>query len=353
MAFTVHAAPMGQSRDRPQIRTLIFDDKVAPPGPLSSNWVYENYLKPEHKHLREQKRQERRLAFQLFSEKFVSADCTPILSSTLVHLDMVRGFVHDGFKTKTSFEFLEPILGPLVNILDMHQNRTFPTEYVEKKVDDTSSAQIKFGSKKDITDYYEIIKRETWTEENEPELIFKFHLRYLEKSLGVFQYALQIAPEPVRQELEANGFLQDTVVLRKHARSLLTCQGVPHVTVVGLEEEIGEERSDSYMDRYAGGEARIRFYFDYHHRVIIAQHRYAEVTMFPELAGACGLRNITRDASPEPSEEKPSKEVGVDTPPPSLQDTFVWSNEAMKQMADALKIGHRTNPELAAILFRD
>ncbi|KAF9174148.1 hypothetical protein BGX20_000776 [Mortierella sp. AD010] len=353
MAFTVHGAPVGQSRDRPLVRTLYFDDKVAPPGPLSSHWVYENFIKPEHKHLRDQKRQERRLAFQLFSEKFVSADCAPILSSTLVYLDKVRGFIHKGFKTKNSFEFLEPILEPFIDVLEMHQNRTFPIEYVEKKVDETSSAQIKFGPTRDTIDDYERIEREAWTEENEPELIFKYRFRYLEKSLGIFQYVLQIAPEPVRQELEAIGFLQDTVVLRKHARSLLTCKGVSHVTVAGLEEEIGEERSDNYMDRYAANEARVRLYFDYHRRVLIAQHRHAEATMFPELASVCGLRNITRDASPESSEEKPSKEVEVDTPPPFPHFTFVWSNEAMKQISDAVKIGHRTNPELAAILFKD
>ncbi|KAG0041400.1 hypothetical protein BGZ89_007447, partial [Linnemannia elongata] len=67
-------------------------------------------------------RQQRQLAFREFSEKYVSNDCIPILTSTLVHLDNVRGFVHNRFKTKASFEFLEPILQPLVEVLDMHKN---------------------------------------------------------------------------------------------------------------------------------------------------------------------------------------------------------------------------------------
>ncbi|KAF8925890.1 hypothetical protein BGZ47_002991 [Haplosporangium gracile] len=272
-AFTVHAAPLGQGQgQRPDPVINYFDDTVTPPGNLTSNWYYEKHLASEDQARREQRRQQQRLAFREFSKKFVSIDCVPILTSTLVRLDNVRDFIHERFKTEASFELLEPILNPLVKVLDMDKNRTFPTEYVSKEDSDVSSAQIKFGgSKKGRDDYGELIQKAAWTEENEPELLFKFRLRYLEKNLGVFQYVLKIAPEPVRQELKVSGFAEETRTLRGHARSLLTCEGVPHVTVAGLEEKVGEEGSDSYVDRDVARDATFEFYHEYGFRILIGQ----------------------------------------------------------------------------------
>lgn len=329
---------------------------MTPPGNLTSNWHYEERLASGDQDRREQKRQQRRLAFREFSEKFVSIDCVPILTSTLAHLDNVRGFVHDRFKTKASFEFLEPILKPLVKVLDMHKNRTFPIEYVFKEDNDALSAQIKLGgNKKGRDDYGEIIEKAAWTVENEPELLFKFRLRYLEKNLGVFQHVLKIAPEPVRQELKVSGFAQETRVLREHARALLTCEGVPHVTVAGLEEKVGEERSDSYVDRDAARDATFGFYHEYHFRILIAQMQSQmqsiRMTMDPAQAARCGLRNVTRDASSKPSGDQPLEEEAEDTSSSSPQDKFVWSNEAMVRMVEAVTKGHRADPELAALLF--
>ncbi|KAF9130146.1 hypothetical protein BGX30_013631 [Mortierella sp. GBA39] len=350
-AFMVHAAPSGQRQDgHPDPVVHFFDNTVTPPGNLTSNWSYEEYLTSGDQDRREQKRQQRRLAIREFSEKFVSVDCVPILTSTLVHLDNIRGFVHDRFKTKASFEFLEPILEPLVNVLDMDKNRTFPIKFVSEMDNDDSSAQIKLGgSKKGRDDYGEIIKKAAWTEENEPELLFKFRLRYLEKNLGVFQHVLKIAPEPVRQELKASGFVQETRVLREHARSLLTCEGVPHVTVAGLEEKVGEEESDSYVDRNAARDATFDFYHVYQFRITMAQILSIQVPMDPAQAARCGLRNVTRDASSKPSQPLEVEAVGPLSSSP--QDKFVWSNEAMMRMAEAVTNGHRAVPELAAMLF--
>ncbi|KAH7045003.1 hypothetical protein BKA57DRAFT_468409, partial [Linnemannia elongata] len=352
-AFMVHAAPAGQGQGRrldPDIN--YFDDTVTPPGNLTSNWPYEEFLSSADQDRREQMRQQRRLAFREFSEKYVSNDCIPILTSTFVHLDNVRGFVHNRFKTKASFELLEPILQPLVEVLDMHKNRTFPMRFVPKVDIDTSSAQFKLrrvDEGLDDYDYSEIIQEAAWTEENEPELLFKYRFRYLEKNLGVFQHVLKVAPELVRQELEASGFAQETRVLRQHARSLLTCEGVPHVTVAGLEEKLGEQESDSYVDRDTARDATVIFYHVYHRRIILAHMRIIPMTMDPDQAARCGFRNVTRDASSKPSQ--PSKEETVDPSSSSPQVKFVWSNEAMSRMVEAVIKGHRANPELASMLF--
>ncbi|KAF9081710.1 hypothetical protein BGX27_004798 [Mortierella sp. AM989] len=303
MVFMVHTAPTGQGQGR-HLRPGVnyFDDTVAPPGPLISNWNYQKRLTPEDQDRREQKRQQRQPAFHQFSEKFVSTDCVPILTLTLVHLDKVRGFLHDCFKTKASFEFLEPILNPLVEVLDMHKNCTFPVEYVSKEDNDASSAQIKLsGSKKGRGDY-EIIEKAEWTEENEPELLFKFRLRYLEKNLGVFQHVLKIAPEPIRQELEVIGFVQETKVLQEHAS-----------------------------------------------RLTVARMRSISMAMDPAQAALCGLVNVTRDASSKPSGEQPLNEEAVDPSSSSPQDKFMWSNEAMMQMVKAVTKGHREDLELAML----
>ncbi|KAH7045002.1 hypothetical protein BKA57DRAFT_468407, partial [Linnemannia elongata] len=350
MAFMVHAAPAGQGQGRrldPDIN--YFDDTVTPPGNLTSNWHYEERYLYGGQDRREQMRQQRRLAFREFSEKYVSNDCIPILTSTFVHLDNVRGFIHDRFKTKASFELLEPILQPLVEVLDMHDNRTFPVEFLPEADNDASSAQMKLGRTKEGRDDYIFVHKAAWTEENEPELLFKYRFRYLEKNLGVFQHVLKVAPELVRQELEASGFAQETRVLRQHARSLLTCDGVPHVTVAGLEEKLGEEESDSYVDRETARDATTRFYLAYNFRIILAQIRSFPTTMDPDQAARCGFRNVTRDASSKPSE--PSKEETVDPTSSSPQVKFVWSNEAMSRMSEAVFKGHRANPELASMLF--
>ncbi|KAI1311315.1 hypothetical protein EDD11_003495 [Mortierella claussenii] len=356
----VHAAPLGQGQGRSLLPDVTYiDDKATPPGPLTSRWR-RNFLTPENQNrrqqlqqLRQQMQQQRQLTFRQFSEKFVSTGCVPILASTLVHLDKVRGTVHDQFKTKASFELLGLILNPLVKVLDMHMNCMFPIEYVSKEDNDASSAQIKLSGSKEGHGDYGIMEWTKWTEENEPELLFKYRLRYLEKNLGIFQHVLKIAPESVRQELEMIGFVQETRVLREHARSLLTCEGVPHVTVAGLEEKVGETGSDSFVERRAASQATSNFYSAYHIRLVIAQIRSHSMTMAmdPAQAALCGLRNVTSNASSKPSGEQPLEEETVDPSPSSPQDKFVWSNEAMMRMVEAVTKGHRQNPDLAAMLF--
>ncbi|KAF9308997.1 hypothetical protein BG003_010349 [Podila horticola] len=360
--FVAHAAPTGHG----QVREYSIDLSVAPPGPLTSNWNYEKrYLNLEERDRRDQKRQQQRLAFAHFSEKFVSTDCVPILSSTLVHLDNVRDFVHGRLKTKASFELLEPILGPLVRVLDMDKNRTFPREYVSKKEDNVgvdsllSSAQINFGGgirtkkvrKSGLRGDYYFIETEAWTEENEPELLFNYRLRYLEKNLRVFHYVLKVAPKPVQQELELSGFLQETRVLRENARSLLTCEGVPHVTVADLKQKAGEKGADSYVDRTVAMDAQTDFYMDYSARIDFAHFLVRQnQPMDPAQAALCGLRNVTS----EPSEEEEAVDLSSFSSPLSLK--FMWSNEDMMWMVEAVGSGindRKVNPEFRAWLFQD
>ncbi|KAF9383853.1 hypothetical protein CPB97_006168 [Podila verticillata] len=357
-AFVAHAAPLSYP-------VHYVDTSVAPPGSLKSNWNYEKrFLKPEERDRRDQERQQRQLAFGRFSEKFVSTDCVPILTSTLVHLDSVRDFVHGRLKTKASFELLEPLLGPLVKVLDMDKNCTFPDEYVSKKEDNggadssSSSAQINFGGgnrikkvRKSVDDNYDIIKTEAWTEENEPELLFQYRLRYLEKNLRIFHLVLKVAPEPVQQELELSGFLQETRVLRENARSLLTCEGVSHVTVAELKQKAGEKGTDSYMDRSEASNAQMDFYSTYSLRIF---HAHAVLwrmqSMNPARAAYCGLRNVTRESS----EEEETVDLSSFSSPLSLK--FVWSNEDLMMMAEAVSSGinnHEVDPEFRASLFQD
>ncbi|KAF9373005.1 hypothetical protein CPB97_000866 [Podila verticillata] len=286
-----------------------------------------------------------------------SNDDLPLVNS-------LKNFVHGRLKTKASFELLEPILSPLVKVLDMDKNRTFPREYVSKKEDDggadssSSSAQINFGGgirAKKVRESgrdgdYDVIETEAWTEENEPELLSKYRLRYLEKNLRIFHHVLKVAPKPVQQELELSGFLQETRVLRGNARSLLTCEGVPHVTVAGLEQKAGEKGTDSYVDRSVAGDAQMGFYLDYHDRIVFAHVLSRPIQpMDPAQAALCGLRNVTSE---------PSVENAVDlssfSSPLSLK--FMWSNGDMMRMTEAVRGGindHEEDPELRASLFQD
>ncbi|KAF9353545.1 hypothetical protein BGX26_008692 [Mortierella sp. AD094] len=294
------------------------EELETPSGPLKSRWYDPNRFPPEEQDRREHQRQQRRIAFRQFSEKAVSSHCTAIRESTLVHLDNVRDFVHDRLKTKDSFELLEPVLHPLINVLEMRENFRFPIE--ELKVENDASAQIKLGSKKGHGDFkFPEIHRREWTEETDPELL---------------------------QELEDSGFVQETKVLREDARSLLTCEGVEHVTVAGLEEQIGEKGSDNYVDRYAARNAITKFFSDYRFRLMLAS-----ILIDPAWRSSCGLRNITTDVPSNPSGEQPLKEQVVDPSSSSPQDKFVWSNEAMVRMAKAVAKGHREDPEIAAMLF--
>ncbi|KAG0028117.1 hypothetical protein BGZ81_004996 [Podila clonocystis] len=360
MVFKTHAAPTGHG----QFHT--FDSSVAPPGLLESNWKYEKrYLKPEERDRRDQERQQRRLAFGQLSEKVVSTDCVPILTSTLVHLDNVRDFVYGRLKAKASFELLQPILGPLVKVLDMDKNCRFSKEIVSKTEDSggaessSSKAQITFGGgirTKKVRERrsdgdYDIIGTEAWTEENEPGLLFKYRLRYLEKAMRVFHHVLKVAPKPVQQELELSGFLQETRILRENARSLLTCEGVPHVTVAGLKQKVGEKGTDSYVDRSEARSAQVYFYFIYHGRIVSAHLPLRPMRpMDPALIARCGLRNVTR----EPLEEEDVVDLSSFSSPLSLN--FVWSNEDMMRMTEAVGSGlngREEDPEFRASLFQD
>ncbi|KAG0053288.1 hypothetical protein BGZ83_001388 [Gryganskiella cystojenkinii] len=353
----VYAAPVGSDMQ------YHYDETVAPPGPLISNWRFKHIFTPEG---RDQERQQRRLAFRQFTEKHVSEDCAPILSSTLVQLNIVQDFVHGRLKTKTSYEFFEPVLRPLV-VLDMGMNRTFPVEYVPKveKVDTSSSAaQVKFGYIKDESDEYYIIGKAPWTEENEPKSLFKYRFRVLEKNLGVFLHVVKALPEPVRQELDSAGFLHDAQSLRTLARSLLTCEGVRHVTYEELKEKVIDQesyendKSDQYIEMSEILET-IRFHHNLYRERIMFAHLMAMMAkstlpMDPAQAACGGLGNVTKNDSPPAAVELSLEEQAID--PSSPLRTFVWSNEDMLRMVKAASSGSNNfgrNEELLVLLFQD
>ncbi|KAG0053289.1 hypothetical protein BGZ83_001389 [Gryganskiella cystojenkinii] len=328
-----------------------YGEPVVLSGPLISNWRYQKYFNPEELN---QKRQQRRLAFRQFTEKHVSEDCAPILSSMLVQLNNVQDFVYGRLKTKTSFEFFEPVLSPLVDILDMAMNRTFLVEYVPKveNVDTSSSwAQVKLGDIKDESEEYDIIEKAPWTEENEPMGLFKYRFRVLEKYLGVFLHVVKALPEPVRQELDSAGFLHDVRSLQTLARSLLTCEGVRHVTYEDLKEKVGDKESDQYIERSEVLWTTRKFYHRYHQRIVF---EYMMTPMDPAQAARCGLRNVTTPDSPPTVVELSLEEQAIDPSSPLL--TFVWSNEDILRMVKAISIRFNyfeRNEELRASLFQD
>ncbi|KAG0053290.1 hypothetical protein BGZ83_001390 [Gryganskiella cystojenkinii] len=293
-------------------------------------------------------------------EKHVSENCAPILSSTLVQLENVQDFVYGRLKTKTSFEFFDPVLRPLVEILDMAMNHTFPTTFVPKveKVDTSSSpAQVKFGYIKDESDEYYIIGKAPWTEENEPKSLFKYRFRVLEKNLGVFLHVVKALPEPVRQELDSAGFLHDAQSLRTLARSLLTCEGVRHVTYKEYKELKEKFRgpendeSDQYIEM-SEIMATNSFHHSYRQRIIF------ENIMMPmdpaQAALCCALWNVTKNDSPLTAVELSLDKQAID--PSSPLPTFVWSNEDMLHMAQAISTEFNyfeRNEEMMALLFQD
>ena len=228
-------------------------------------------------------------------------------------------------------------------------------------------------------------KRE-WTEEEDPQLLFKYRLRNLEKKMAAFQYVLKSTPDPVRQELEKSGFVQETKTLRKNVRSLLTCEGVSHVTVAQLKDELGEDESDNYMDRSAARNAVYDFSRSFLGRLVDQSMRNRMSSMDPM---AYRLQNTTRaedhlsmmnawEDRKQTEDQEEEEDLLLFLSPEfkfarsmensdQLKDQvvedrlqfathevkFEWTSETVMRLWKATKGGHRKNPELAAVLFQE
>ena len=198
----------------------------------------------------------------------------------------------------------------------------------------------------------------SWTEEKDSQLLFKYRLRNIEKNLAVFQYMLKFAPDPVQKELEESRFVQETTTLREDVRSLLTCEGVSHVAVAQLKDELGGYESDNYMDRDAA--RRAVFNFRRHYESYLSRHvmdSYSQSMDFDEIEIG-KHQNITKmeDCAPiaKPSEDRqqlrdqaPEDPLLFSTP----KAEFTWTLEAVVRLFKAIKTGHQHNPEVAAVLF--
>jgi len=90
--------------------------------------------------------------------------------------------------------------------------------------------------------------------------------------MAILPYVLKFAPDAVRQELEESGLVQETKTLGEDVRSLLTCEGISHVTVAQLDDELEDDlggyESDNYMDRDAARSAVFSFYSSFNSRLL-------------------------------------------------------------------------------------
>jgi len=340
------------------------------------------------------------VAFRQFSEKVVPLHCASILVSTLDHLDIVQDFIDDSLKSKGSFDFLEPVLGPLPRSLKMTETFYFTVVLTEEEIEEekkrdqeeeereknnslvSTSTELEREARKEIKRRVRMTneRRRSWTEENDSWLLLKYRLRKLEKRLATLQYVIKFAPDVVRQELEESGFVQQTKTLRKEVRSLLTCEGVSHITVAQLKDELGGFESDFYMDQ---NEARVAFFTfnQYYFRRLIdhameSHSRRFSPTMPSDFVDFSQLEDCVPVANPLEGRQKWKDQVPEDCRPvanpleerqkwknqvPVNRTLFttpevkvVWTVEAIGRLWRATdKTPTRHNPELAAALFQE
>ncbi|GJJ78445.1 hypothetical protein EMPS_10804 [Entomortierella parvispora] len=352
-------------------------------GPIRSGWMDLGGHNPELRDEMERTRQKERIAFRQFSEKVVSSHCTSTLETTLGLLDSIRDYVHDRLQVEESFNLLEPVLAALIWPLKMNDHFHFEVELTDEELKEerqkdkeeqeeerrnpsTTLPQWKkrHRERKWRRNSESNTRTRSWTEEYKPELLLRYRLRRLEKTMAVFPYVLKFAPDPVRQELEESGFVQKTRALREEVRSLLTCEGVQHVTVAQLKDKCQEGyESDRYMDRSAARHSLHSYNTDYRMRLFreVAVSRKA-----PTLNGwgnNCGLVNTTHAVNSTSAERTPEnnrqqlKDQVVEDPvlfkTPEVQ--FVWTWEAIVGLWKATDTGHgrRRNPEVTALMFQE
>ncbi|GJJ78441.1 hypothetical protein EMPS_10800 [Entomortierella parvispora] len=353
-------------------------------GPVQSRWVDPSHRCPEQKDKQEEIWQQERVAFRQFSEKMVSAHCTGVLGSTLDLLDNIRDSVHDRLQAKESFDFMDPVLAPLTPSLKMADDYHYSVELTEeelqeekKRDEDEEEEQRRNPAlylsprEKELEERIRGFNRQSntrmrsWTEENEPQLLLKFRLRLLEKTMAVFPYVLRFAPDPVRQELEESGFVQQTKALREQVRSLLTCEGVPHITVAQLKDEMGERGSDNHMDRSSATTAISLYYIHYRARLLLqSMHSHAApmVPLIPTWGKNCEILNVTRAVDHElvkgglDNRQQLKDQSAEDTVLFKTPETeFVWTWEAIVQLSNATdgNDDRKLNPEIAALMFQE
>ncbi|GJJ78443.1 hypothetical protein EMPS_10802 [Entomortierella parvispora] len=357
-------------------------DMEALTGPISSNWRDRGLLPPEWKEREEREWQQERVAFRQFSERVVSTHCSSVLGSTLDLLDSVRDFVHDHLEVKESFDLLEPVLATLKGPLRMNEEFNFEEELSDEELEEkrrkdkeeqeeerrTSFPSLSPEEKK----YREMIwnferqsrtRSVSWTEENEPQLLLRYRLRHLEKMMAVFPFVLGLAPDPVRQELEESGFVQKTGALQEEVRSLLTCEGVQHVTVAQLKDAYdGDFESDRFMDRSAASQSINIFHSDYHLRLFMEVSTFSRASRPYSWEESCELSNTTctEDLAPAKNmsdDKQQLKDQDVEGQvvfkTPEVQ--FAWTWEAIVRLwkATGHENDYRMKPEVIALLFKE
>ena len=349
-------------------------------GPLQVYWSDPSLRSPVGRDSEEQRWQKERVAFRQFSEKVVSDHCAGVLESTLDRLDNVRDYIHDRLQIKDSFELLEPVLKPLSWPLRMTEAFHYSVELTKGEIEEEQKKDKEEEKEKrrnpaspplspELEEFEQETKRlermsnfrlRSWTEEKDPQLLLKYRLRQLEKMMALFPYALRFAPDPVREELEETEFVEQTKTLREEVRSLLTCEGVSHVTVAQLGDKLGGYESDNYMDRSAAVRAISVFSGDFRMRLFIQSMKSHWSSMAPYQSKACALRNITQveDRAPvnKPSEARQQlkdqvveDQVLFETP----EVKFAWTLEAVVRLWRATDKCHQQDPEVAAVMFQE
>lgn len=350
-------------------------------GPLPSRWVDSGLNTPEGRALAEDTWQQEKVAFRHFSEKVVSAHCTGILKSTLDRLDNVRDSVHKNLQAKESFELLEPVLQPLTSSLKMDESFyywvTLTEEEIEeerKRDEEEEEEKKRNPSPTPLTErqkfFEDDVKRlksmsndrfRSWTEEEAPQLVLKKRLRILEKTMAIFPYVLKSSPDPVRQELEQSGFVQQTRTLRQVVRSLLTCEGIPHVTVAQSRDEFGGYESDDYMDQDAARIAPLAFSTNYHARLYNHAMNSLKASMAPATETDEGLWDTTQaeDRVPVKKSGKDRQQLKVQVAEDQVLFSspdveFAWTWEAIVRLFKATKITiSLRDPEVVALMFQE
>lgn len=290
--------------------------------PLIHNWVDPNHRGADQRNREERARQQKKMAFRQFSEKVVSPRCSKDLESILTHLGTAQDFIHDRLQTKESFERLEPVLQYLTYTLSMANDFSIAMEYEPEAKEEgaTASGQTKFGGADSKAYGYPKAHMRTWTEESDPELLFKLRLQSLDKILGAFQHALKFVPIPILQELEQGGFVEEIRLLREGTRSLLACEAI--------EWGYGE----SSKDEQAAVRQTVKDFLGlYELRSAIAQFMASRATAPKDPASkpAYGIVNLSKEGllneseeqSPKNQETDPSHSSGSGTG----RDKFVWT----------------------------
>ncbi|GJJ78444.1 hypothetical protein EMPS_10803 [Entomortierella parvispora] len=338
----------------------------------------------------------KREAFRPFSERVVSARCASILQPTLDGLDKVGKAIRDSRETREAFLLLNPVLDALTNSLDMTETFYYYVELTPEEIEQEKKMVEEEEKEEEKTPSLSTVERTrqralrlheleskrlltSWTEEKEPQLLFKYRLRNVEKRLAAFQYVLEFVPDPVRQELEERGFVQQTKNLRTNVRSLLTCEGVTHVTMATLKDELGGRETDDFMDHNAARKAMDDFSRSFHTRLLFQRmgarmpDEHA-VSIFQKTVNTTQVESRWSVGYREGIEQLKNTLAGLSAPdikfqwarqdsrqkidqveenqPFSPEIKYIWTAEAVVRLWRATRQGYKESSEVAVALFQ-